>query len=390
MMGSHYYRALLWTFTVSLLGTACGNASFEGNTGGRPVKPLTPGGSEGSPESTLTSLTWYWQCDSDPGAAPTTKGGDMVITGKGNHEFKKEQFGAGIPVTVGGRVCPAAKYPRDIVFVIDVSTSMAHSNQGNDPLVNNSCERLKAVETIISNITALGGDARFGVVTFSGSGKGTQSSSLFADKENLFADVSGGLSAASVLCATISSTNYSDGLNRAKKLLEGARDGALKEIYFVSDGIPDDGDKNPSSSLATALKRDGVKVSSTGTAAPVQIATVMMGSASDNDLKAMASVDKAGASLHARSTEASKLAETLSSLADNEIDDGVIRHRPTGSQAWTEIPLKPNMKGHDFSVPSFQVNPESAPNGMDLQFEYRDQHNNKYSSGGNIVWSIKK
>jgi hypothetical protein len=101
----------------------------------------------------------------------------------------------------------------------------------------------------------------------------------------------------------------------------------------------------------------------------------------------MASVDKVGSSLHARANDASKLAATLSNLAANEIDDGKVKYRPSGTDVWTEVALKSNMKGYDFVIPPFDITPSSAPNGLDVVFEYRDQHNNQYSSEGNIKWS---
>jgi hypothetical protein len=112
--------------TMSLMLVGCGSASFQsgGSGGSGNTTPRKPGNTNNPSNQKLTSLTWYWQCNSDPGAAPETKEGDVVLNGEGDHEIAKESMGPGVPMTIGGRVCPPEKYPRDIVFVIDVSGSM--------------------------------------------------------------------------------------------------------------------------------------------------------------------------------------------------------------------------------------------------------------------------
>lgn len=383
----HLARATLVTLAFSLL-TSCGSADFQSGGSGGSAKP-TPAPPADVGLTTIESLTWFWQCASDPASAPSSKGRNLVINGEGSHSISAKAISeSGVPLTISGRVCPPTKYPRDIIFVIDVSGSMSTS-PGNDVRTGSAqagytCGRLQAVDAIIANIAAQGGDVRYGIVTFNDVVV-KKSSATFSDRANLFADIAAGSTPDSVLCTGVGGTNYSQGLSGAQTLLQNSRPGALKEIYFVSDGLPNAADENPSKALATKLKTEGVSVQ--GTLTPVKIATVMLGAASSAELQPMASLDKKGASMHANASDASKLAATLSSLAANDIDDGVVRYRATGSDKWTEVALKPNMKGYDFAMPAFQLIPSSVPNGLDLEFEYRDNHNNKFLNKGNIVWS---
>jgi hypothetical protein len=383
----HYISAIaLALITIAI--QACGTTEFASPSGKPNTGDTKPQTQPSTPlPETITSLTWYWQCASDPGAAPVTKGSDVVLSGEGSHTIKKDSISAGVPITISGRVCPPTKYPRDIIFVIDVSGSMTGTSMapGTDRpnATTKRCGRIDAVETIISDINAQGGDSKFGIVTFS-TIKERASTAMFTDKTNLFADIASGTTAESVLCAGIDNTSYGAGLSGAEDLLKNGRAGALKEVYFISDGEPTDG--TDGNTVATRLKSVGIDIRNKKY--PVQIATVMLGSASDTKLKPLASIDKSGSSLHAIAKDATKLAATLNSLAANEIDDGVIRYRPTGTEKWTEVALKPNMKGFDFVIPAFQMTPDTAPNGLDVGFEYVDHHNNKYSSGGNITWSV--
>jgi uncharacterized protein YegL len=241
---------------------------------------------------------------------------------------------------------------------------------------------LQAVQAIVDDITSRGGDSRFAIVTFS-SGLVAKSSTMFSDRVNLFADISQGSSIANRLCAASGNTSYGSGLSAAESILNGSRSGAMKEIYFVSDGEPTD---KEGPEIAQRLKSPGVMIG--GQPTPVTIATAMLGSGDDTVLRTqIASLDSSGKTLHAGSVQAGDLAKTLSNLAANEIIEGKMRYRPIGTDPWQEISLIQNMKGYSFSVPSIIIDRASAPNGLDVSFEYRDQHNNIYSSQGKISWS---
>lgn len=379
-------KHLLKITLFGMLVASCGSSNFAGSGGGKgkgsdanPTTTPTPTTEPVpiDPSVSLTSLNWYWQCKTDPGTAPVQGPLDAVVKDGGDHGFSTTNFANDVPVTISGRLCPPSKYPRDIIFVIDVSGSM----QSNDKEKTNSCGRLAAVKTIIANAVANGKDARFGIVTFSDNVK-AQSSAMFADDANLFADIGGATNPQNILCDHGGNTAYGNALSGAEQILKSSRSGANKEIYFISDGEPTD---NAGPSIASRLRTSGVSIN--GTLTPVQIATVMLGKDDGLILKNdIASKDKNNNPFYALATDASLLAETLNKLAANDIDTGSIKYRPVGNPSWTEVSLMELVKDYNFSLPSFNTSSASAPNGLEVSFEYRDLHNNVYSNKGTIKW----
>lgn len=358
---------LIALLCVLKFASACGSATFDGGSSGRPSADVYHG-------QDLDSLNWFWQCDSSPTEPPVGQNSNLVISGDGEHKFKSTSFSQ-TPLTFSGKVCPPVTYPRDIVFVIDVSGSMG-GNGGNDPKTNNSCGRLRAVESIINEITNRGSAAQFAIVTFS-SGVTARSSAMFSERASLFADITRGGPLANTLCAASGNTSYGAGLGAAEAILQGSRPGAIKEVYFVSDGEPTD---SGGPAIAQRMKAPGVLVE--GKSIPVTIATVMLGNADDTKLKPIASSE----SLHVGAVQAGDLATVLSQLAANDIIDGTMRYRPIGTDAWEEISLKDQLRDYVFSVPSLKLDISTAPNGLEVVFEYEDQHKNIYSKQGKILW----
>lgn len=363
--------------TMSLLSTflfflnSCGSARFDGGTSARNDDAYYNG-------QDVEQLTWFWQCKSSPAPAPAGFKSNVVIQGGGKHKFFASSFSK-TPLIFSGKVCPPSTYPRDIVFVIDVSGSMAGWG-GNDPKVNNSCGRLRAVQAIIDGIGSAGGDAQFAIVTFS-SGVMAKSSSMYATTSSLFGDVAKSGSIANTLCAASGDTNYGAGLVAAEDILSGSRAGAIKEIYFVSDGEPTD---NNGPTVADRLKKTGV-LDEDGKRVPVSIATVMLGSANDEKIRELTSKPE----MHAGAVSAGDLADVLGELAKNDIVEGKIKYRPIGRDYWDEIMLMDKLQDYSFSVSASVIDQEIAPNGLDVSFQYRDQHDNIYSEEGQILWSEK-
>ncbi len=337
----------------------------------------------------FASLTWFWQCDAEPVAAPapaTEK--DVVVEGTGPHQFNRDQL-RGTPVTVSGRICEPEQLPRDLVFVVDVSGSMLDSGggagTGNDPVdAAGSCGRLSALQQTINSIPA--GTARFGLVTFS-SNVEVQSTGFFASADALFANVAPGGNIATVLCAGGGGTNYQAALGNtngkgAGALLALGADNATKEIYFISDGQPDafkDGIAE-----ATLLKSAGVPVGTQQI--NVTIAGIMLKGVDRVIEQSLVSSDSNGKKLYAHAKDAAGLTKVLAELAANGIAGGDVKYRPIGTTAYTTLTLMDHLQGFNFTLPSFNIDIDDAPVGVEVLFEYFDRHDNRYSTGGKILW----
>ncbi len=373
-----------------------GGAKSDDATKGKGGKDGTDGqeeppGGEGDPATPapFASLTWFWQCDAEPVTAPapaTDK--DVVVEGIGPHQFDRDQL-RGTPVTVSGRICEPEQLPRDLVFVVDVSGSMLDAGggvgTGNDPVdAAGSCGRLTALQQTINSIPA--GTARFGLVTFS-SNVQVQSTGFFDNADALFANVAPGGTIATVLCAGAGGTNYQAALGNnngkgAGALLGQGADNATKEIYFISDGQPDafqDGITE-----ATLLKSAGVAVGTQQI--NVTIAGIMLKGVDRVIEQSLVSVDSNGKKLYAHVEDAAGLTKVLAELAANEVAGGDVKYRPIGATAYTTLSLMDHLQGFNFTLPSFNIDIDDAPVGLEVLFEYFDRHDNRYQTGGKILW----
>lgn len=397
-------KAAMSTFAWLLFSTACGDAKF-GNSASNAdhssdAKPSASPNASGGPAAQdsgrgdprvspvptdsgatkpFSSLTWFFQCDSTKVDPPKAKGDDdPVIEGSGPFEFQPEKL-KGTPITVSGHLCRPSDLPRDIVFVIDTSGSMGPQLGNHDPRVNGTCSRLQAVQSVIQSIPA--GTARFSIVTFSDH-VNFASSAMFEKADELYNDAKHGGQLADVVCEADGGTNYREALSKAGAILERGRPKATKEIYFVSDGEPDDGYDGEFE--ATALK-SGVKIGQDWV--PVAIATVML-AGNDQVLETkIASKDRSGKPMHAYVSAAANLAKVLTDLAANGFESGTLKYRPTGTLVYKTLSLLEHVQGYDFSLPSFSISKEDAPSGLEVLLEYYDRHANRYSSGGKLTWS---
>lgn len=296
------------------------------------------------------------------------------LVGSGSFKFKPNQLHE-TPVTFSGRFCKQQDAPRDIVFIIDVSGSMAQ----NDPFNGTSCGRLEALQAVIQTVPA---GSHFGVVTFH-TLVGKQSSSLFDSQAALYADLAGSGSIANVVCAHYLDTNYQSGLRAAGALLQTGRANATKEIYFISDGEPTAGFDGIS--VAASLKKPGIV--SGGTTIPVTIATIMLNGTDQVLEKSIASRDANDKPLHAYVKNSNDLAQNIAKLAANTVVSADIKYRPSGSGQWTTVNATPYIKGDTFAMPPIKLSSTSAPNGIDVIYEYLDQHGGKHSASGRLSWS---
>ena len=360
--------------------SGCGNdAGFTGETGGkRNTSDLTKVQPEPDVEESITpytALNWFWQCDSSPVPKPAEKPSEHVVEGIGPHSVEGGKL-KGTPIVFSGHLCEPKRRQRDIVFVVDVSGSMNE----NDPRVGDSCGRLQAIESVLASVS--GGSANFAIATF-GTGNTRSSTKLFDNQTALFADIAAGRNIADILCYADGGTNYNAGLTRAAELLQFSREKAGKEVYFVSDGKPNPGQDGIS--IASSMKNTGVAIN--GALHLVTIATVMMAGVDQVLEKFIASVDSNGKPMHAFVAQTTELAKVLTDLSDNKIVGAELRYRLIGSIEYTVLNLLDHLQGFDFVLPSINIDLENGSEGLEVEYEYFDKHDNRYTTGGKLQWT---
>lgn len=392
------YLSYLWVAlgAASML-SACGGAEFGGKSGKGASADANPGsGGNGSSDNdpgdgdassdNYKSIGWLWRCAQSGGVIPDPIPDEPVLVGAGEHKLDGKRVD-GVPMKFFGGICEPSLQPRDIVFVIDISSSMRDNDPVRSQAGGTTCGRRSAVEQVIRSMSA-GSGAQFAIVTFSSvsARAGRTSSGFFSDSAALFADIAGTGDVGAVLCANNGNTEYTDGLTRARSLFERGRANANPELYFVSDGNPNTG--YDGQQIAANLKNPGVNVN--GFTKPVIIATVMIGSESGATLRdKIASIGPDGQPLFARSS-AEQLSAVLAGLAANKIIGGELRYRAlvtgSGNTNWTRIPLMDHLQGYEFTLPSFNIEVVNTPAGIDVEFEYWDQRDRRFLSQGRLMW----
>jgi hypothetical protein len=91
--------------------------------------------------------------------------------------------------------------------------------------------------------------------------------------------------------------------------------------------------------------------------------------------------------MHAYVTGSATLTSALTKLAANGISSADVKYRPTGTTEYTTLNLMQNLQGFDFTLPSITITKEQAQAGVEVLFEYADQHDNEYSTGGKLLWA---
>ena len=357
-----------------------GNAPDNGGSDSVVIPPRVPrpGTTPIAGVDPLNSLLWYWPCSAQPEAPPVAPSSvDPVIVGPGPFSLDSHRMGE-TQVTLQGQLCKPAQLKRDIVFVIDVSGSMA-SPYNHDPKKSDSCGRLAALQTVLGRF-AQNGLTRFALLTFNDKVKmttGTFSTSAANLTSNVLA-ITGAAKLADVVCAGYGSTNYDDALNGTAQILQSSIDPSTsKEIYFISDGEPDPA-RYDGIAIADSLKEHGVT-----------IATLML-IGDDEGLKKIASVDQTDPTqtrlLHMKVNAADQLADTLSALAQNYLVGGTIKYRVIGADSWVSFDLLAIAQNFHFQLPAFPTDETLAPDGIEVSLDYWDKRGTHLRSIGQLLW----
>jgi uncharacterized protein YegL len=368
----------------ALLISACGKTNFSGRSDvARPVEPTPEPVSADShpdvksePEEEELHLVekgieWFWQCETAPVSLPSElSSGKTLIEGTGPHKLPKPH-GDQLSLHVSGFLCPPITSKRDVVVVVDVSSSTTETDPGaktnrGAPVKPRECERKRAVKALL---TQLGKQAtvNVGFVTFSSNVK--YASTKLIPATNLGeADYDG-----DSLCAATGSTNYADALRRASQLLDLGRQEAIKEIYFVTDGEPDSEEESREAAADVRTK--------------ATLATIMFGDGDPDHLKnEVASKDDGGNPIHATVTDVKNLASALENLSKSVPVKGSFKYKPRNAQDWREADLWQFVHNGVFDITALALDPREFGSGISFAYTYEDNRGNKMTSSGEIIW----
>jgi hypothetical protein len=335
-------------------------------------------------KASYENMSWYFQCptDQNPIVVPAPGPRQLIVEGPGPIRLVRERM-VGTPIDVIGRVCPPQRMMRDILFVLDVSISMS----SNDPLRNNSCGRLEAMNAVLDRLPA--GIANFGIVTFDSVIR-HQSDRFYDNKDALYDHITGGnrSNIKDVACAITGGTSYIAAFNGARTVFQRSRPNATKELFFITDGQPFDDGMGPDwpavRTLASELRTQGVTID--GQVLPLNIATVMLGSVDDTFLRSLASTGSNGQPVHARVTDSAGLANVFADLADNRLVGSSLSHGAAGD-ALIQVDIMPHLQNYSFRLPQFLIGIDGSQTGYEMNFEYWDVRRNRFRIDGRIIWS---
>ncbi|MEZ4744418.1 MAG: hypothetical protein R3B45_18520 [Bdellovibrionota bacterium] len=162
------------------------------------------------------------------------------------------------------------------------------------------------------------------------------------------------------------------------KLLETGRVGVKKEIYFISDGEPDDSRTNNFEPTIDKAKQMAT------------LATIMYGSKSDKILREkVASQDNLGNPIHTKTENVKKLTEDLTKLSRSIPVKGSYKYRSGFSQDWQEKDLWDHVNKGVFKIDEFSLSRSDFERGFEFSYTYEDDRGESVSQTGKIVWKLK-
>jgi|GEM_PF-907488 len=350
---------------VLLLVVACGNESDFNNAAPpepqsqdivyEPEPPATPVPAPVVDEPKSFALTWNWPCTGSVNAAQTDAAlaGSSDLNGAGSHRVAANPADR-IKLTINRQHCTVGETKRDIVFIVDTSGSM----KDNDPKNGTKCGRLSAIQNIVSSFDKPE-NIRIGGVIFNDT---AISSGAMMDTTQFLAS---SIASSASLCKNSGGTNYQSGLKLAIDLLSDAREGSVREVYFISDGEPNSA-AGQDGAVEAAILKDKLRVGAT-------IATLMI-KGNDAKLMAIASKDKNGVPLHRKTDNASELAMLIGELSRNEIEEMVFSYKQIGSDNWYEEQITDNLASGSATLTLPEFTRSQFGRGLFFKVEYTDRY----------------
>jgi len=365
-------------------------ASGDARKGGSSTSSRVPGSPKSNPDEPglssgklLRELTWLWQCQTPGAPSPSTpqpgtsrpkEDDSVVLNGAGNHVLDRD-VSQGTDVTLAGDICAPEIQPRDLLFIVDTSVS----TNDTDPLVNTSCGRLGAMETIIKSLAA-GGDNQMGIVTFS-SDINFFTPQFYKKPAELFASLAPQGNPADILCSSNGTTNYVAPLLKSQELLSLGRPGATKELFLISDGEPNAGEDGVTE--ATALRSPGVTIG--GKAYPVTIATIMLNGTDTVLEQFIASKDTNGKPMHVFAAQSNQLAKALADLAENPIVKATMKYKAKSETQYTEVDLVTSADKKSFALPPVKFSFQAMKEGIEVVYQYTNRRGQTSEYKGSIT-----
>lgn len=321
------------------------------------------------------NLAWNWSCKPTIQATSTSdnenKDDNTVaykVNGPGEHKIKNLNFGQLVSFSALGELCYKKNLPRDIVIVVDISSSMSSSDPAMTINGERTCGRLQAVQRLTESIKN-NDAARIALVTFASDIE--KSSTPLTDIESFKKNSLNHQN----LCAAITNTNYSDALIQAEKYLKSSdAQQVSREIYFISDGEPTIGTRQEEAKVAKRLKANTV------------IGTIMLKGDDKIMKEVIASTDGKGLPMHAKVEDAQGLIDKLEELSTVSLASASIEIRTESKNGpiETHFPLKTDKDIFAINLPP--ISRELYPEGLSLSLIYTTSRGQTVAQNGKIEW----
>jgi hypothetical protein len=283
---------------------------------------------------------------------PTPGGHELVLEGPGPHQLARERV-VGTPIILNGNICNTRKYLRDVVVAVDVSGSMGMPDAGNDAPVSGSCNRMRAVQSVLADLPA---DTNVTVFTFGDEVEAT--SGTVSGRDAALNALAPGDKLVDILCSFRGgSTDFNVAMDEANRVLGAGRpDKAAKELYLVTDGNEQTSGlpaQTHARDVARAM-RGGIDIN--GEKIPAQIGALQVGA---NPLRPIlpdfVSTGSDGAPLLYPVASSDHLAALISATSRNELESASLAIRVASTGSWDNHDLKPLISGDTFSLAPMEL-----------------------------------